>query len=166
MGSSTGNQTPEHDESYQRRLSIDPHYTVSELEWHRIVGPSGMGTELLGEMAALSSGEFDFEPRERIPTDDGERIEFAVDGMVQSVQFDYDVSPTSTLMHGLRHLFGKVNTALRRAGIGWRFVLLRRRGSSAAFNYRLVMSRQCTRLPHEDDVDVVAGLELKEFELE
>jgi len=26
--------------------------------------------------------------------------------------------------------------------------------------------RQCTRLPREDDVDIVAGLELKEFELE
>lgn len=166
MGPSTGEQAHERDDLYQRRLSIDPHYTVSELEWHRIVGPSGMGTELLGEMASLSSGEFNFEPKERIPTDDGERIEFAVEGMVQSVQFDYDVSPTSTLTHGLRHLFGQVNTALRRAGIGWRFVLLRRRGSSAAFNYRLVMSRQCTTLPHEEDVDVVAGLELKEFELE
>ncbi len=156
---------PRRDVLRTRRLVIDPHYTVAELEWDRLVGPTGLGRELLAEMAGLSAGQFNLVPGSRIPTGDGERIEFEVDGIVQSVRFDYDASPTSTLMHGLRHLFGEVNGALRRVGVGWRFVLTRRCGKSRQTAYRLVMVRRSVAVQRRSEMHVVAGLDLRELDL-
>lgn len=151
----------------RKRFVIDHHYTVDELEWNRIVGAEGVGRRLLDAMAELSSGLFNFENVRRIPMSGAERFEFDVDGMAQSVQFEYDVSATSTLLKGLRQLFGEVNTALRRAGIEWRYVLTRTsNGPSRSCEYRLVLAPRTTALDHKADLDVVAGLDLKEFELD
>lgn len=150
----------------RRRFIIDHHYTVDELEWNRIVGTSGVGRRLLDAMAELSSGRFDFDEIRRVPMSDAERFEFQVDGQSHSIQFDYDVSPTSTLLKGLRQLFAEVNTALRRAGVHWLFVLTRSSGgSSRSFDYRLVLAPRSTALEHISEMDVVAGLDMREFEM-
>lgn len=151
-------------EPRRSRFVIDPHYTVDEIEWNRIVGSDGIGRRLLSDMADLSSGLFRFDPIRRVSVGDGERFEFRIEGMEQTVQFEYDVSPTSTLLQGLRHLFAEVNTGLRRAGIEWRFVLTRDRRRTRSFDYGLVLVPRAVALEHKEDIDVVAGLDLKDFE--
>jgi len=149
----------------QRRFLIDHHYTVDELEWNRIVGASGIGIDLLREMGALSAGMFNFQDLERIPTSDGERFEFTVGQTRQSVHFDYRVSPTSTLLQGLRHLFVEVNSALRRAGLEWRYIFARETGHSRTFDYALMLVPRCEAVDGLRDYDVVAGVDLKDYEL-
>ena len=150
----------------QRRFIIDHHYTVDELEWNRIVGSSGIGIELLREMDALSTGVFEFEEPERVPMTNGERFEFAVEDTSQTVHFDYKVSPTSTLLQGLRHLFVEVNSAIRRVGVDWRFIFARQSASSRAFNYSLMLVPRSEALDGLQDYDVVAGVDLKDYELD
>lgn len=151
----------------ERRFIIDHHYTVDELEWNRIVGASGIAIELLQEMGALSAGVFNFEGLERIPTTDGERFEFTVEESRQTVHFDYTVSPTSTLHQGLRHLFVEVNSALLRTGVDWRYVFARESGRiSRSFNYSLMLVPRCEAVEGLREYDVVAGVDLKDYELD
>lgn len=150
----------------QRRFFIDHHYTADELEWNRIVGPSGIGTRLLREMASLSVGIFNLDDVERIPMSDGERFEFKVADSPHTIHFDYEVSPTSTLLKGLRHLFVEVNSALRRAGVDWRYVLTRENGASRSFDYKLVLAPRSEAVEKLGEYDVVAGIDLKEYELD
>lgn len=152
-------------EPRRSQFVIDHHYTVDELEWDRIVGSDGLGGRLLEAMAELSSDVFAFCDVRRVSMSRAERFEFRVEGVEQSVRFDYDVSPTSTLLHGLRHLFAEVNGGLRRAGVDWRFVLTRDRDRIRSFDYRLVLVPRAVALERKEDIDVVAGLDLKDFEL-
>ncbi|MFB6351305.1 MAG: hypothetical protein ABEN55_04605 [Bradymonadaceae bacterium] len=149
----------------QRRFLIDHHYTVDELEWNRVVGASGLGIELLREMGALSTGVFNFEGLERIPTADGERFEFTVGQTRQTIHLDDNVSPTSTLLQGLRHLFVEVNTALRRAGLDWRYVLAREADQTRSFDYTLLLVPRRVAVDGLRRYDVIAGVDLKDYEL-
>ena len=148
----------------QRRLMIDNHYTADELEWNRIVGPSGVAMRLLEEMATLSRGVFRLDEIERIPQSDGEKFEFSVDGEAHTLHLDYTSTPTSTLLKGLRHLFAEINKALRRAGVDWRFVLIRDKGSRLSSGYNLVLAPRTSAVRDLRDRDVVAGIDLKEYE--
>lgn len=152
------------DEFKQLRYIIDRHYTVDELEWNRIVGASGIGIDLLREMRALSTGTFNFEELERIPVTDGERFEFTVEETRQSIHFDYKVSPTSTLLQGLRHLFVEVNAALRRAGLQWRYVLARGTSRSKVSRYTLLLVPRSEAVDGLREYDVLAGVGLKDYE--
>jgi hypothetical protein len=144
---------------------LDHHFTVDELEWNRIVGPSGLGTRLLEEMAALSTDVFALGDIERVSLNRGERLEFSIEGTSHQIEFEYDVPGTSTLAQGLRQLFSGVNTALRRSGVDWRYILIRERGAERAFDYQVLLIPRTQVVEHSSDYDIVAGHDLEDYEI-
>lgn len=149
----------------QCRLRFDDHYTVGELEWNRIVGPSGLAVRLVEAMAGLSTGVFNFESGERIPDSRAERLEVIVEGTSHTIRFEYDGSYTSTALEGVRHLFGEVNGALRREGLDYRYVLERAPSAGASAGYRLLLARRSALTEESRGREIVAGLEIRDYEL-
>ncbi len=158
---------PQDDSTDIRRqpFQLNHHFTIDELEWNRIVGPSGLGKQLLENMAALSQGLFAFGDLERVSESRSERLEFSIEHASHSVEFEYSASQTSTLAQGLRHLFGTINTALRRSGIDWRYILVRERGASRSFDYQVLLIPRTKVVERSSDYNIVAGHDLKDYEI-
>ena len=147
-----------HDNSFPLELE----YTLGELEWQKLVGPSGLGRELLQGMSDLGGDVIQFSSVRHRRSTEADVFEFSVAGEHVRVHLDYDVPYTASLLRGVRALLDDVNRALRRASSPWRYVCVRRQASPGSYRIALLHSRFLDGL--DRDFQVIAGLTPEDYE--
>ena len=137
-------------------------YTLGELEWQKLVGPTGLGRDLIQRMSELGGDVIQFGSVRRRRATDADVFEFDVAGEHVRVRLDYDVPFTANLLRGVRGLLDDVNKALRRASSPWRFICVRQQLSPAKYRVALLHTRWLTSL--DRNFNVIAGLTPEDYE--
>lgn len=155
-------QTLSIDELRDDSFEIDVGYTLGELEWHKMVGPSGLGRKMLEQMSHLGEKRFRIGPVEHRRTQDADFFEFDCEDEHVRIRLDYDVPHTMNLLNGIRTLLDGVNRSLRRARTPWRYVVLR--GGAGSGKYRVALLNVSQLDAASDNLRIVAGVSPEDFE--
>ncbi|MGM0556955.1 MAG: hypothetical protein ACQEVA_11300 [Myxococcota bacterium] len=150
------------EELRENSFEIDVGYTLGELEWQKMVGPSGLGRHLLEKMSNLGESRFRIGPVEHRSTSDADLLEFAFEDEQVRIRLDYDVPYTKNLLSGIRTLLNTVNRSLRRAHTPWRYVVIREESSSGKYRVALLPTDQLGVVSKH--MRVVAGVSPEDFE--
>ncbi len=155
-------QTISIDELHENSLEIDLGYTLGELEWQKMIGPTGLGRVLLEKMSNLGESRFRIGPVAHRRTQDADLFELDFEDEHVRIRLDYDVPHTTNLLTGIRTLLNGVNRSLRRARSPWRYVVIRERDGSGKYRVALL---PIDRLEAVDEhVRVVAGMSPEDYE--
>jgi hypothetical protein len=150
------------DELRENSFEIDVGYTLGELEWQKMVGPSGLGRDLLEKMSNLGETQFRIGPVEHRRTSDADVFEFQFEDEHVRIRLDYDVPYTKNLLSGIRTLLNGVNRSLRRAQNPWRYVVIREESGSGKYRVALLPTDQLGEVSRH--LRVVAGVSPEDFE--
>lgn len=139
--------------------------TLQELEWTRVLGPRGLGWQLVYAMAELAAPHFVLQPGVRARQCDAEVVEYCLEGVPHQVRFGYEQPLATTLHSVLEQLVDAVNQAARRQHVGWRFVVTQEpsTGRGSIYSLRLVTHDWLIRPGAPERV--VLGVSLQDFEL-
>lgn len=146
----------------EQSYAFDVGFTLSELEWRRVAGPTGLGRRLLEEASRLGQAHLPFGPLAHRHSGQADLFEFELGDEHVRIRLDHDVPHTSSLLFAVRRLFDGVNRSLRRSYAAWRYVVVRE--EAAAGRYRLVLLPVEVLESFNRRACVVAGLSPEDFE--
>lgn len=155
-------QTFSTDELRENSFELDLGYTLGELEWQKIVGPTGMGRQILEKMMHLGADQFRTGTVEHRRTQDADVFEVDFEDEHVRIRLDYDVPYTASLLTGIRMLLDGVNRSLRRARSPLRYVVVR--DEAGMGKYRVVLLPLSQVRDVGEQFRVIAGLNPDDFE--
>lgn len=144
---------------------FDFSWTLEEIEWTRILGPSGFAQALLSAMVELAPPRYALGQLSREQQSSADVFTLQVAGMHTQIRLDYEQPLYATLASATRRVLDPVNQALRRARADRRFVLLREPSSAAASSYRLVMAPTSWLVGLSAQTNSIVGLTPESFEV-
>lgn len=150
----------------QQSFAFDVNVTLDEIEWTRILGPDGLGRKLLHQMAEIGAGFFRFDQLEHVRNGRAETFGFAVDEVHSQVRLAYEQPLTASLLTAAHRLLDRVNCALRRGQIAYRYILARDAATGAGCTYRLMLVPTTWLREACEVLNVVAGTSLEDYELQ
>ncbi|QDG51586.1 hypothetical protein FIV42_12765 [Persicimonas caeni] len=150
----------------QDSFAFDVDLTLNELDWTRVLGPNGLGRQLLQKMATLGAESFQFGEIDHVENGTCEIFSFEVEGSRFELRLDYEQPITATLQTAVRQVLDGVNRALRRQTVPYRFVCVRDTCTGAGCTYRLMQLPTQWLREMEDALNIVAGLSLEDYEMQ
>lgn len=151
------------DELREHSFELDVGYTLGEVEWQKMVGPTGLGRCMLDKMSQLGGKLFQIGPVTHRQTQDADLFEFNCEDEHVRIRLDYDVPYTTDLLSGVRTVLNGVNRSLRRAHTPWRFVVVREGPGSSKYRVALLPIDQLDAVG--DELDVIAGVSPEDYEM-
>ncbi len=149
----------------QNSFAFEVDLTLDEIEWTRILGPNGLGNRLLHQMRELGADLFHLGNLEHASNGTGEVFSFDAGDGHYEFRLDYEQSFTANLQSAVRQVLDGVNRALRRQTVPYRFVCVRETCTGAGCTYRLMLLPTAWLRELEDELNIVAGVRLEDYEM-
>lgn len=150
----------------QSSFAFEVGLTLDEIEWTRILGPAGLGNQLLEQMVELGRDFFEISDPEHVQNGRGDILSFRIEGARCELRLDYEQPFTANLQSALRQVLDGVNRGLRRQSVSFRFVCVRDTCTGAGCTYRLMLLPTAWIRDLAEDLNIVAGLRLEDYELQ
>jgi hypothetical protein len=138
--------------------------TLDEMEWTRILGPSGLGDRLLREMVGMGADFFEVSDPDHQYNHNGEVLFLKLEGADHEFRLDYDQPFVASLQEAVRQVLDGVNAALRRQMVAFRYICVRDTCTGAGCTYRLMLMPTPWLRELEDKLNVVAGVSVEDYE--
>jgi hypothetical protein len=145
-------------------FAFDVNLTLDEIEWTRVLGPNGLGNELLHKMVEMGSDLFDLGGADHMHNGDAEVFCFTLDGRDYQLRLAYEQPFIANLQTAVRQILDGINGALRRQAVGFRFICVRDSCTGAGCTYRLMVLPTPWLRELEDELNIVSGLSLEDYE--
>lgn len=150
----------------QNSFAFEVSLTLDEIEWTRILGPTGLGNTLLSQMVELGRDFFELSDPDYVQNGRGDILSFRIGGTFCELRLDYEQPFTANLQSAVREVLDGVNRALRHQSVPFRFVCVRDSCTGAGCSYRLMLLPTAWIRDVSDSLNIVAGLRLEDYELQ